>query len=234
MKKFILFNWLTNAPLENTYLFNTKIYKTIIFCIIEMVVLLFVINVFKFILFNIIESIFHINLIKYSKPNLKEFIIEIGVLKYYLFAILFAPVYEELMFRAPLKRIKSTIFFSSVSILFYIFFGQHLYDSNLWFILLFIIMNLSIIISMFFKLGTRLQITTRQTIIIFSVFFAFFHLSNFLPMENNYKTFLMPINLLPYFVLGLILSIVRLYRGIIYSIVIHMFYNLFTVLITKN
>lgn len=68
------------------------------------------------------DYIFKTDLQNVKMSTMDSFINGIGKLRYWILAGLIGPIYEELMFRAPLNNSKKTLITSSLALFFFTFF----------------------------------------------------------------------------------------------------------------
>jgi len=230
MSSSIIFNWLKYGKLTNKASIK-KWHFFILQAFLELLIAFVISKLGVIIFLTVLEKLLHLKLLDFTKPNLASFIAEIGLNKYYLLVGLIGPIHEELMYRAPLNMSKKTILFSSFLIVFYIFAGDKVFGGNLFYLSTFIIICLLIILSLFNSKQTLKVDNKKYPIYLSSGLFALFHISNFFPIVHTLQIVLMPLTLLPFFVGGILFSIIRIEKGIIFSILVHIIFNLFTLII---
>lgn len=164
-----------------------------------------------------------------DENKVSEFIDTMPVWVVFLMAAIAAPVWEELVFRFPLKYREVTINIF-VGLLLVIALGAAVYNTTLIGKIIFIsiIVALAILYSVFSKRILRFlqDIWQNKFPVVFYCFtlaFALIHLRNY---PSGWTTVLLfPILVLPQFVIGLFMGYVRIKLGIGWSIAFHALHN---------
>ncbi|MBY0482087.1 MAG: CPBP family intramembrane metalloprotease [Chitinophagaceae bacterium] len=130
------------------------------------------------------------------------------------------------MFRAPLNNSKKTLITSSLALFFLLFFSNRIFQFELVYLCVFAAL-LSLNTA---TLKNEYNIRFNQAGCIYSSFlFALFHLSNYFPITHN-KIALLPFALFPLFLIGMVLSVIRIEKGVLYSIFFHILFNNISIL----
>lgn len=155
-----------------------------------------------------------------------------GRLEFFFGAVVIAPILEEFLFRAQLKRFSGMLMFVAFAtgLLFVIPSGSYwaFLISPFIFFLLFVIYRCTLAGSMTRKFGFWKRLFPWHFHFT-AICFALIHLSNF-----QHGAALLPLGILytlPQLVIGLILGFTRMFYGLKYSILLHSFYNLFFIIL---
>lgn len=135
------------------------------------------------------------------------------------------PLIEEIMFRLILKPTKINIIISSITFYFFVS-GPVWYLNYFPFLRFFICLFLSVFLFIFndYLRGNLQKINQKKFLISTAIGFSLLHIYNF----SNIQYILLPlyfIYVLPQFFLGIILGIIRLKNGLIWSVVLHVLVN---------
>lgn len=203
----------SNATILKNQSFPRLLFETFMLLIIYRI--LYALSIMAF------DFIFKTGFQKIPMSTIDSFVTEIGKLKFWLLAGFLGPVYEEFMFRSPLNNSRKTIFVSVITIIFFIPFSSRIFSMNVIYVVMF-----SGLLTLNYLSTRGVSISNFKKNICFgsSVLFALFHLPNFVPITQN-KIILLPFALMPYFILGLILSIIRIEKGLVYAILFHLLFN---------
>lgn len=157
--------------------------------------------------------------------------------KFILFSIFFAPIFEEIAFRLPLKFKPFNLAISTSFIIFYIttniIFKTPLLEINIHLLYSFLISVFFFIIFIFLlklnkikKLVEKIWENHFNTVFYFYAFlFGFTHFFKFIE-PNLIFIFFYP---LPFVIIGIFLGYFRLKYGFIYSIIFHFIYSLLNI-----
>ncbi len=145
----------------------------------------------------------------------------IGVL-YFFLMVIFAPIVEEIAFRLPL--IKCRYYFSSlIPLCIYLFLGNHILLKVGFVFFIFLIVN------SYFNLSKSIRIFLYITSVLL---FAFSHLNNYTLISLKEMNMLdISLLVVPQFLLGIILTIVRIKGSFRLSILFHALHNFILVFI---
>lgn len=179
------------------------------------------------IFFSILLSILNFmgvdeNIFKHSDSFIK--IISKNDFNSFLTTVVITPIIEELGFRLYLRK-KDLFLIISLSFLYYFlakFFLLQILDIdiNIWYIRFSVLVVFGLI-SLFKKKLSNFYLIKYTYIFYLSCFlFAFFHLSNFLPLSKAQILFF-PILIFPQFIYGILFGYIRLKSGIIWSCFLH-------------
>lgn len=187
--------------------------------------ILFGINLLFLLVLDILENLIGMPIFQHAIHDDAANIFEdLGL--FLIFAGLFMPVIEELVFRYHLvgydNRKTITSFLLALPLVAVVFNNWAVGDFiNLTYVLYLMIISIFLYVK---------KSTVSQSMILFSiVFFGLSHLSNFQFDEIRAHFLFIPVLILPQIVLGIFLSFLRIKFGLIYAIAYHALYN--TVLI---
>ena len=195
-----------------------------IFCIVLLIA--------SSVLYAIISLLLDKEILRYSNKSQEN------TLYGYLKLFILGPILEELAFRLGLRRQKIKIAIS-LALLYYIglslLLKSNIYDFENHFFP-FKVLSAFII---FMLLATQSEMKFIKRInygyYFFSLCFLFslLHITNYTPVTwNNF--FFLPFSIFPQFLYGLVFGYVRLHSGLIWSIILHVFINVFWSLVFIN
>jgi hypothetical protein len=156
-------------------------------------------------------------------------------LMYPVHVVLIGPIIEEIIFRLSLNLKKSAIAIC-ISLIIYRLLGNKLTKFDFSAIQDYLVLLISI--ATFFLIKNILSDNFLEILkskyypfvfYFFAITFALVHVNNFAPIQYNIL-YVYPIYVLPQFAMGLFFGYIRVKRGIIWSILLHMAVNLPSVL----
>ena len=177
----------------------------------QLITIILIINISILVMVNLFENYFCLNKfhLKYSETIQKSF------LSFSVFAIIFAPLFEEILFRLPLKKNNYFLGPFLIGVIYILIFNIPLIKISLSIYLIFLFLF------RFLKLNIS-SILTFFSIIVFSLS----HIENYslieLKIANNLEIVLI---FLPQLIVGVIITIFRLKYSFKYGLLYHMLYN---------
>lgn len=166
-------------------------------------------------------SQFALDFVNYSPEDhlLNRQIEEVGLLFTFISVTIFAPIFEEIIFRGYFTRSKVVYIFSSVLLAIYLFFIAG------YLLAIFILLLLLIIffIPEKYKENIISKCIVKLIYVISILFFGYIHIGNFANLNENF--IINFIIILPQACIGFILLYIRLVNGLRFSIVFHSIYN---------
>lgn len=162
-----------------------------------------------------------------SHFNREEYIKAIGLCKSVFIITIVAPISEELSFRLLLNPTRFNTSFSIAFLLFSLSGPVWYYENTsnyLTRLTICIFFFFVIYLSCNFKYKYRPKITKNKLLLISSLCFGGFHISNFSPIYRD-LFFFYPIYVSPQIALGFILGIIRIRNGFIWAIALHVLVN---------
>ncbi len=150
----------------------------------------------------------------------------------FLYILIAAPILEEIMFRLPLKFNRINVFVALLT--FYFFFYLRYADlyASFWgsqlIITIFFIAICWIVVFYVCKNSFYKTISTRYFGFLFyilAITFGLLHITNFIEFVPKNLLFFSPIFTLHQVIMGLFLGYIRVKKGLIWSIALHVCYN---------
>jgi len=150
-----------------------------------------------------------------------------------LYILILAPIFEELMFRLPLKFNRLNLLIAILTFYFSFYLSYNHFLESFWGLQLLktilIVVLCWFIVFHVFKISFYKSVSTKYFGLLFyilAIIFGLLHITNFIEYVPNNLIFYSPIFAFHQIISGLFLGYIRVKKGLIWSIILHACFNL--------